>query len=217
MLWIIIAALTAAALAALVAPFARARRGGADRAAHNLAVYSDQLREIDVDVERGVLQAGEADSARIEISRRMLDAAPSGDGANEDGGVPGGRTFGAIQIAGIAVIAIAVPAISVFIYVSGGSPEQAGSLSRAAPTSAWQSNSGNSGTAWRRWCKGLPPGWRAGLTTSTDGSCLAAATPSCSALAMRPRPTPKPPRSPRKTRWCCPSWARASSTTPTGP
>ncbi len=126
MLWIIIAALTAAALAALVAPFARARRGGADRAAHNLAVYSDQLREIDVDVERGVLSAGEADSARIEISRRMLDAAPSGDGANEDGGVPGGRTFGAIQIAGIAVIAIAVPAISVFIYVSGGSPEQAG-------------------------------------------------------------------------------------------
>ena len=125
MLWIIIVALTAAVLAALIAPFIRAQRDSPGRAAYNLAVYGDQLREIDIDVERGVLSAGEADSARIEISRRMLDAAPPGDRTDDSANARGGRARGAIQFTGLALIVLAVPAIAGVIYVSGGSPNEA--------------------------------------------------------------------------------------------
>lgn len=127
MLWIAFGALTAAALAALVLPVIRAKRGGPGRAAYNLAVYQDQLREIDIDVERGVLSADEAEPARVEISRRMLDAGPAKDAPTEEfGGARSGRAVGAVQLAGIAVIAVAIPAIAISTYVSRGSPDEPG-------------------------------------------------------------------------------------------
>jgi cytochrome c-type biogenesis protein CcmH len=46
--------------------------------ASDLAVYRDQLAELDNDVARGLLQADEADAARLEISRRLLARADAG-------------------------------------------------------------------------------------------------------------------------------------------
>lgn len=71
-----IAALAAAALTALwvAKPLTVARRTAAPRAAHDAQVFRDQLAEVDRDLERGVLSADEARSARIEISRRLLAA-----------------------------------------------------------------------------------------------------------------------------------------------
>lgn len=72
-------------LAALVAlALARALwRGGAGRAEAeaDLQVYRDQLREVDRDLARGVMPAAEADRARIEISRKLLEADRTGRGA----------------------------------------------------------------------------------------------------------------------------------------
>ena len=45
-----------------------------DAAAADIAVYKDQLREIDSDEIRGAISEGEAGAARNEISRRLIRA-----------------------------------------------------------------------------------------------------------------------------------------------
>ena len=79
-LWVIFALMTAAAIFAVVWPLGRAPRaaaGGSD-----LAVYKDQLKEIDSDRATGLIGEAEAEAARLEISRRLLAAAkpPAGAG-----------------------------------------------------------------------------------------------------------------------------------------
>ncbi|MGB6170943.1 MAG: c-type cytochrome biogenesis protein CcmI, partial [Xanthobacteraceae bacterium] len=71
-LWLIFAAMTAAAVFAVVWPLGRkpSTGGGSDR-----LVYQDQLAEIDRDRAAGLIGEAEAESARIEISRRLLAAA----------------------------------------------------------------------------------------------------------------------------------------------
>lgn len=58
-------------------------KGGAGRseAEADLQVYRDQLREVERDLARGVVGAAEAERARIEISRRLLEADRAGHGA----------------------------------------------------------------------------------------------------------------------------------------
>src|SRR5215469_4360931 len=72
-LWVIFALMTAAAILAVVRPLGRSRPssvGGSD-----LAVYKDQLKEIDSDRASGLIGDAEAEAARLEISRRLLAAA----------------------------------------------------------------------------------------------------------------------------------------------
>jgi cytochrome c-type biogenesis protein CcmH len=76
MLFWIAAGVLAVATAAYVArPLALGRRAARSRAAHDEQVFRDQLAEVDRDLDRGVLTAEEARSARIEVSRRLLAAA----------------------------------------------------------------------------------------------------------------------------------------------
>src|SRR5215470_3135799 len=72
-LWIIFALMTAAAVIAVLWPLGRKPTdpaGGSDR-----LIYQDQLEEIDRDRATGLIGAAEAESARVEISRRLLAAA----------------------------------------------------------------------------------------------------------------------------------------------
>lgn len=73
--WLILAAMTLAVGLGLALPLLRARAAVAPGAAHDLAVYRDQLAEIDRDRARGTLTDGEAQAARAEIGRRVLAAA----------------------------------------------------------------------------------------------------------------------------------------------
>ncbi len=76
MLFWIAAGLLALLTAAYVArPLALGRRSSRPRAAHDEQVFRDQLAEVERDLERGVVTAEEARSARIEVSRRLLGAA----------------------------------------------------------------------------------------------------------------------------------------------
>jgi cytochrome c-type biogenesis protein CcmH len=70
-------ALTTLAVALLLAPLVLRGRASATRDAYNLAVYRDQVAEIDRDVERGVLSSDEAAAAKAEIGRRILALTPS--------------------------------------------------------------------------------------------------------------------------------------------
>jgi cytochrome c-type biogenesis protein CcmH len=72
-LGLILAVMTAAAIFAVSWPFAR--RAGAARSGSDIAVYRDQLEEVDRDLTLGVIGKNEAEAARVEISRRLLAAA----------------------------------------------------------------------------------------------------------------------------------------------
>ena len=72
-LWVIFAVMTAAAILAVLWPLGRVRRlmpGGSD-----ILVYKDQLQEIDRDRAAGLIGEAEAETARLEVSRRLLAAA----------------------------------------------------------------------------------------------------------------------------------------------
>ena len=71
MFWIAAALLAAVVLLVVGAAF-RARPGAVE--APDVAVYRDQMRELDRDVARGVLGPAEAEAARAEVGRRLLAA-----------------------------------------------------------------------------------------------------------------------------------------------
>jgi cytochrome c-type biogenesis protein CcmH len=71
-LWLIFALMTAAAIFAVLWPLARRETAGGGS---DVAVYQDQLTEIERDRAAGLIGAPEADAAKIEVSRRLIAAA----------------------------------------------------------------------------------------------------------------------------------------------
>jgi cytochrome c-type biogenesis protein CcmH len=120
-LWIIFAVMTAAAVFAVLWPLGRkpqAARGGSDR-----LVYQDQLQEIDRDRAAGLIGEAEAESARVEISRRLLAAADTETPASAGFSAP--RALWQRRCAAIAAIVI-VPAFALGFYLKLGSPDVPG-------------------------------------------------------------------------------------------
>ncbi|TAG13585.1 MAG: c-type cytochrome biogenesis protein CcmI [Rhodobacterales bacterium] len=118
--WALAVALCAVVLAILIAA---ARRGGArgNRGAADVAIYKDQLAEIERDLARGVITADEAARLRGEVGHRLLDAdrADSGSAgpmARSDV-APGGMPWLALALTGVVVLAG-----SVFVYDRLGAP-----------------------------------------------------------------------------------------------
>lgn len=74
MFWIICAALTAVVAAAIAAPLLRRSSRDLPTAAYDLRVYRDQLREVDRDLERRVIEPADAERLRNEIGRKVLTA-----------------------------------------------------------------------------------------------------------------------------------------------
>ena len=117
LLWIIFAALTAALLAVILRPLASAARPKeADGA---LAVYRDQLSELDREQASGLIAAAEAEAARSEITRRLLKADDSRK-ATAAGDVP--RLRRQALIGSLVVI----PALALTLYLAQGSPGLSG-------------------------------------------------------------------------------------------
>jgi cytochrome c-type biogenesis protein CcmH len=72
MFWIIAAVMTALVVLVLLLPLLR-RRGAAPASSdYDRAVYRDQLRELQQDSQRGLINDSEAEAARREIERRLL-------------------------------------------------------------------------------------------------------------------------------------------------
>lgn len=123
-LWIAFALLTAAVLAAVLAPLARAARPNeapSSPEAGTVAVYRDQLREIDVDRTRGVLSADEAEAAKVEVSRRLLAGAARAERAGSLASAQ--RTLQESRHASIVLgTALVVPMLALGLYLAHGSP-----------------------------------------------------------------------------------------------
>lgn len=117
LLWLCFALLTAAVVAALARPLVRAAQSE-DGADGELAVYRDQLRELDADRERGLVGAEEAEAARVELARRLIkEAERTGAGGP---GVSSALAGGGRWVVG--VVALGVPLAAIALYLALGSP-----------------------------------------------------------------------------------------------
>jgi len=75
--WLTAAALTFAATMIVLLPLTRNKQEFLPPEKNDLEVYRDQLREVEADAARGMIDAPSAEQARIEISRRILNAEKS--------------------------------------------------------------------------------------------------------------------------------------------
>jgi cytochrome c-type biogenesis protein CcmH len=114
--WTAAALLTFGACLAILFPLMRAR-AAAPAAAHDLAVYRDQLAEVDRDAARGLIGTAEAGEARAEIGRRILRI-----GAAAQDMLPA-HPAGAWRRLLPALAILAVPLLSWGIYIYLGSPD----------------------------------------------------------------------------------------------
>lgn len=125
--------LTSLALAILLVPLLWHRGGQATRDAYNLAVYREQLAEVDRDLRRDLLTPEQADAARTEIGRRILALRPGKAEAHANPRAP------AIAAVGILLLPIAVWGL----YLRLGSPllpDQPFAARRAASAGAVAKN-----------------------------------------------------------------------------
>ncbi|TVR95924.1 MAG: c-type cytochrome biogenesis protein CcmI [Rhodospirillales bacterium] len=119
-LWIAAAIITLAVLALVLRPLLRGGGTGAvDSLSYDLAVYRDQLAEVDREAARGLLDPRQADAARLEIQRRILTATASADAAG-DGAKGPHQHRSPILAAGLATVA-AVGAFA--LYLELGAPD----------------------------------------------------------------------------------------------
>ncbi len=114
--FVIIAVVMAAAAVVWVLPPLLRRRSADDgvaRAASNLAVYRDQLAELDADLSSGTLSGAQYEQAILEIERRVLDEA-GGEAA------PGVSRNGRWMAA---VLATTIPLCAALLYGLLGNPD----------------------------------------------------------------------------------------------
>jgi cytochrome c-type biogenesis protein CcmH len=115
MIWLVFAIMTASVLAALLMPLWKGKAAAAPaRARYDQGVFRDQLAELDRDVARGVIGGAEAEAARNEISRRLIEAArPEQNLATGKAGIVG--------LIGAAL----VPLVALPLYLNSGMPRLA--------------------------------------------------------------------------------------------
>src|SRR5438270_4593788 len=105
--------MTMLALAVLLLPLLLRRQRGEAREAYDLAVYRDQLVEIERDLARGLLKVEQAEAARTEIGRRILALSPTP-------ARPGSPATAPFAVATVAVLLL--PFGAWLLYARLGSP-----------------------------------------------------------------------------------------------
>lgn len=115
--WFVAALLTFGASVAVLLPLtASSRRSRSPGQQHDLAVYRDQLAELDRDAARGLIGPEDAETARAEIARRIIKA---DSGEQTTSGTArwsfAGRMLGAAAV-------LMVPLVSWGLYATLGSP-----------------------------------------------------------------------------------------------
>jgi cytochrome c-type biogenesis protein CcmH len=129
---LVFAAMALIAVGFVVLPLIR-RAPKADspmRAEYDIAIYKDQLRDIERDRSRGVLDEGQAAAARLEVERRLLAAADASQSTSHTATAPH-RTPWAL----VFVVALILLPGAGLIYLQNGAPWLAGA-ERAAQRSA---------------------------------------------------------------------------------
>jgi cytochrome c-type biogenesis protein CcmH len=116
-LWLGFALMTFAAVFAVLWPLAR--RSGQFRSGSDIAVYRDQLDEIERDRAAGLIEDQEASAAMAEVSRRLI-AAASAQTATPSGASDGAALWRRRAVAAVALVTMPLGAAG--LYLSLGSP-----------------------------------------------------------------------------------------------
>ena len=116
-LWLIFALMTLAAIAAVWWPLARRQKSV--RSGSDIAVYRDQLEEIDRDEAASLIGNVEAEAARVEVSRRLIAAAETAKAATA---VAAPGSSGRYRWATLAAAIVLLPLGAGITYLSLGSP-----------------------------------------------------------------------------------------------
>jgi cytochrome c-type biogenesis protein CcmH len=114
-LWFGLALMTAAAVLAVLWPLSR--RGRELRSGSDVAVYRDQLEEIERDRAAGLIADNEAAGAKVEVSRRLLAAADA-PAASPGNAAAATRRRRAVAVAAL----VALPLGAAGFYLALGSP-----------------------------------------------------------------------------------------------
>jgi len=138
LLWVVFSALTAGVVGALLWSYRRAAPEAGDAARADVAVYADQLEQIDADRARGLISEAEAASARAEVARRLLNRAGPADSGKTAGPTTSAQAASSRseKLAGAAMLSI--PLLAVGLYAMLGSPGLPSQphATRAFPTAA---------------------------------------------------------------------------------
>src|SRR5262245_20917308 len=97
--WFVFALMTAAAIFAVLWPLRSGRK--AAPSGSDLAVYRDQLDEVERDLATGTIGSEEAEAAKLEVSRRLIAAANSADAAKAEGARAGIGARRAVAVAAL--------------------------------------------------------------------------------------------------------------------
>ena len=115
--WLLAGGLTVVVLALLLAPLLRRPRKALARAEYDLAIYRDQMRELEEEIAQGLISEEAAERARNEIARRILAADEARRQAQSQlEGAGGGTVIAAV------VAALLVPAVALAVYMQKGQP-----------------------------------------------------------------------------------------------
>lgn len=115
--WIVAACLVGAALLFVIPPLFMQRKSAAtlERSRINITIYKNQLAELESDLATGDVDQDHYDKSRQEIERRLLE-----DTAIVERGA--GNSSKGLNIATTVVVALAVPALAVGVYLKVGNP-----------------------------------------------------------------------------------------------
>lgn len=102
--WIITSAMALVIAATLALVLLRTRATASPAAAFDMQVYRDQLKDVDRDLERGVIDAADANRVRTEISRRILSADTQMHAARSRTGQSGPLSLAMAVLIGVALI-----------------------------------------------------------------------------------------------------------------
>ncbi|WP_444965441.1 c-type cytochrome biogenesis protein CcmI [Rhizobium aouanii] len=113
--WILVAVMTAALAVILLYPLLRGAKAAENIRAGEAAVYRDQLRELDRDLNGGLITPEEADYARAEIGRRLI--AVSADEPAETPKLARHHHFTE------AFVLLVLPVLGLCLYLTTGRPD----------------------------------------------------------------------------------------------
>lgn len=123
--WVVIAIMLGAAVLLALWPLSRREKASEpddnQPFQHDIAVFKDQLEEIERDLKRGVLNEADAESARAEVSRRLIEA----NAQAEDASIKDAKKASAITARRLAAVfsLLVIPAVAAASYVMLGNPD----------------------------------------------------------------------------------------------
>ena len=119
LLWSVFVLMTAVAILSVLWPLSRTANG---QAGSDIAVYRDQLDEVDRDRKAGLIGEAEAQAARVEVSRRLIAAA---DRTEFDHSPSVGSSLWRRRAAAVAAVVV-LPLVAAALYLANGSPQLPG-------------------------------------------------------------------------------------------